>query len=391
MADRTFVKTDTRAPVTTDDRAAIGLYLHVPFCVKKCPYCDFYSLAADEETMDAYTDALCAAMERQSDRLPAADTLYFGGGTPSLLGARRIERLIAVARRRFGLQNAEITMEVNPAERLDELFSAFASQGGNRVSIGVQATTDAALRRLGRRHTVRDAEKAIEAAHRAGVHNLSVDLLLGTENQTDADVRAAAAQCAAWDVTHVSAYLLKIEEGTPFGRTPPPLPDEDATAALYLTAVEALEAHGFAQYEISNFARRGYASRHNLKYWNGEPYIGLGPSAHSFYEGRRWYYPRDLAAFMRGEPPLREQTEEDPLLPENGAEEYAMLRLRLTEGLRQDAFAARFGRDLPTEWRRRAEALPSRLIRVDAEGMALTAEGFLLSNRILRAVLLNEK
>ena len=364
----------------------IGLYVHVPFCVRKCPYCDFYSLTATEETMDRYTEAVCAALHREGERFPSADTLYFGGGTPSLLGPKRLHRLVTAARDAFSLHGAEITMEANPAEHLYEVFSAFEAAGGNRVSIGLQAANDAALQRLGRRHTVAESGEAVAAAKRAGIRNVSLDLMLGTEGQRPEDVRAAAQVCAAWEATHVSAYLLKLEEGTPFGKTPPPLPDEDATAALYLEACEALDAAGYRQYEISNFARDGFASRHNLKYWNSEPYLGLGPSAHSFYGGRRWTYPRDLAAFLGGADRIPE-ADEDGTIAEAGEEEYALLRLRLCDGLQAADFEKKFARPLPEGWRERAAALPSSLVRADAEGIRLTREGFLLSNTLIAAIL----
>lgn len=368
----------------------IGLYLHIPFCVRKCPYCDFYSLPATEEAMEAYTDTLIRRLRREGPRFPAADTLYLGGGTPSLLGASRIHRLVTAARESFGLENAEITLEANPAEHLEDIFRAFHEAGGNRISLGMQAADDDTLRRLGRRHTVRDTAAAVEAAHGAGIDNLSLDILLATEGQTSADVRRAVQTAHALGATHLSAYLLKLEEGTPFGRTPPPLPDEDAAAALYLTACEEAEAAGYAQYEISNWAMPGRASRHNLKYWNSEPYLGLGPSAHSFYGGRRLYFPRQLAAFDDRCPPLPEAPEGDALLPENSEAEYAMLRLRLCEGLRADAFAAHFGHPIPAAWMTAARQIPPHLLQADAAGIRLTREGFLVSDAILTRILLQD-
>lgn len=366
----------------------VGLYLHIPFCVSKCPYCDFYSLTADEATQDAYTAALCAAIDVWAERTgETADTLYLGGGTPSLLGPARLTRILETARRAFRIADtAEITMEANPGDNLSAVFAAFSAAGGNRVSLGMQSVVPSQLRALGRRHTVDEAKAAVEAAHAAHIDNVSLDLMLGTPDQTAKDVRDAVDRCAAWGVTHVSAYLLKIEPNTPFGAMPPTLPDEDAVVALYHTAADALEAHGFAQYEISNFARDGRVSRHNLKYWDGVPYLGIGPSAHSFYGGRRFAYPRDLAAFIRGNEPTAERRE-DGDIAEGSPEEYAMLRLRLTEGLREEAYRARFGTPLPAEWRSRAASLPASLIVCDDDGIRLTREGFLVSNAILARLL----
>lgn len=366
----------------------IGLYLHIPFCVRKCPYCDFYSLAATEEAMDAYTAVLEQRIRQDGKRYGGVDTVYFGGGTPSLLGGRRIARLLTAVQENFGVaSDAEITLEANPADRLDDVFAAFAAAGGNRVSLGMQAANDAALHALGRRHSVTEVAAAVGAAHRAGIDNLSLDVMLGTPRQTEQDVADAVRYAATLGATHLSAYLLKLEEGTPFGAHPPLLPDEEQTAALYHAACAAAAAHGFAQYEISNWARDGKVARHNLKYWNGEPYLGLGPSAHSFLEGRRWYFPRSLAAFT-ADAPLLPEADGDDALPENGEAEYAMLRLRLVEGLREDLFSARFGHTIPALWRDRAAAIPPELLTADADGIRLTPDGFLVSNAILARLLL---
>lgn len=363
----------------------IGVYVHVPFCAGKCPYCDFYSLAADEQTKEAYVAAILRDVASYAGSV-CADTLYFGGGTPSLLGAERIARLTAELKAVFSIPNdGEITMEANPDDDLEAVFSAFKAAGGNRVSIGVQATDDVTLRALGRRHTVAQAAKAVEIAHACEIENVSVDLMLGVEGQTKDAVCATVKTVAAWDVTHVSAYLLKIEPGTPFASRSLALPDEDETATLYLTAVEQLEKTGFSQYEISNFAKPGFESRHNLKYWNGEEYLGFGPAAHSFFEGRRFYYARDLKDFLSGAA--------EPLLEEDGGfapgsrEEYALLRLRLAEGLSETAYRKRFGTAIPAAWKKRAQALPRRLVTVDENGMRLSPEGFLVSNAIFASIL----
>lgn len=374
----------------------IGLYIHVPFCVSKCPYCDFYSLTgADAPLLDAYAGAVERALEAWASRLsdPAADTLYFGGGTPSLLGGERLARLIETARRLFGLRDAEITLEANPGDRLRETFRAFAAAGGNRISLGMQSAQDDELRSLGRRHTARDAAAAVDAAHDAGIDNLSLDLMLALENQTIASVVASAGEAARLGARHLSAYLLKIEPGTPYAerRDSLALPDDDAAAELYLAACETLDLLGYRQYEISNFALPGAESRHNLKYWNAEPTLGIGPSAHSFLGGRRFAYPRDLSAFLEGRHPVAEREETDPLSPgiiaEASEEEYAMLRLRLSDGLDEVAFRERFGRPLPDGYRERAAALPAQLVNADERGVRLTRLGFLLSNPLIARLL----
>ncbi len=364
----------------------LGVYVHVPFCATKCPYCDFYSLTgSSDEDKDRYVRAVLRAADGY--RGQTADTVYFGGGTPSLLGAERIATLLSGLRKCFSVTaDAEITMEANPADDLADVMAAFASEGGNRVSLGMQSADDDGLGRLGRRHTTAQVDAAVQAVFSAGIRNLSLDLMLGTPNQTAQEVKNAVARCAQLGANHVSAYLLKLEPDTPFGKQPPSLPNEEETVALYHVAAEQLEATGFAQYEISNFAKEGYRSRHNQKYWNLDPYIGIGPAAHSFFEGKRFYYPRSLSDFIDGKPPIFEAADET--IPENSPIEYAMLRLRLTEGLVADGFAARFKRPLPREWVDRARTFPSSLVISDDNGIRLTREGFLVSDALISRILL---
>ena len=373
----------------------IGLYIHVPFCVSKCPYCDFYSARpTDDGALDRYATGVLAALDRWAARLtagtgeaPTADTLYFGGGTPSLLGGERLAAILRRADERFSLfaGEPEVTLEANPADDLADTLAAFAAAGGNRLSLGMQSADERELALLGRRHTPADVERTVNAARSAGIGNISLDLMLGIPEQTGESVRRSAERIAALGATHASAYLLKLEPNTRYGQCPPPLPDEDTTAELYMTAMQALTDAGYRQYEISNLAFPGRESRHNLKYWNSDPYLGIGPAASSCLGGRRFTYPRDTAAFLAGGEPVDEPDRE---IPTGSPEEYAMLRLRLTDGIDAAAFAARFGRGLPETWRRRAEALPSPLVTVDGDGIRFTREGFLLSNTLIERILL---
>ena len=363
-----------------------GLYIHVPFCVSKCPYCDFYSLPLPDDTvLDAYADAVC----RRLEVLPAvkADTLYFGGGTPSLLGGKRIARLINAAAP-FLTTETEITMEANPAESLYDTVAAFAAVGGNRLSLGMQAANDAALCALGRRHTTALLDNAVRDAHRAGIDNLSLDIMLGTPHQTRDDVKGAVAACVAYDAAHVSAYMLKLEPGTPFAACADTLalPDEDETVELYLDPVGKLSEAGYAQYEISNFARTGRESRHNLRYWQGRPYLGLGLAAHSDFGGRRFAAGRDMAAYLRGD-----WIEESAGIgAEERREEYVMLRLRLNEGIDVADYAARFGRDFYGDFENAlAPYRRAGLLREAGGRVALTPSGMLLSNSVLADMLGN--
>ncbi len=363
----------------------IGLYIHVPFCDGKCPYCDFYSAPAPEEERARYTDALCCALAEWGARLRRpVDTIYFGGGTPVLLGGARLVRILNAARAAFRVaSDAEITVEANPAAAQEALFAALRTGGFNRLSMGLQSANEAELRFLGRRHTAQQAADAVRAARAAGFDNISLDLMLGLHGQTDASLRRSVKFCAALGVEHISAYILKVEPGTAFGARAASLdlPDDDAQAALYHTACTALRTAGYRQYEISNFARAGRESRHNLKYWHDEEYLGLGPSAHSFLNGRRFFYPCSRAEFLRGIPPQLDG-------PGGDFAEYAMLALRLAEGLREDRCQARFGCGIPPQMRRAAAPLAAHgLLRMSAAAIALTEDGFLVSNSVIETLL----
>ncbi|MCL2488381.1 MAG: radical SAM family heme chaperone HemW [Oscillospiraceae bacterium] len=363
-----------------------GIYIHIPFCLKKCPYCDFYSLPDwDGDLLDRYTRAVMDTLAGWSRSVACSDTLYFGGGTPSLLGGRRIAAIIEAAAKYCGLAaGSEITLEANPAEDLAPTLTAFAAAGGNRLSLGMQSALDTELAALGRRHTADQTRRAVSAAAGAGIANLSLDLMLGIPGQTPASLENSIDEALALNPAHLSAYLLKCEPGTPFGQHPPAMPDGDAAADLYLAAVEQLAAAGYPQYEISNFARPGFESRHNLKYWNAEEYIGIGPAAHSFFAGTRSAYPRDLATFLSGGQPLPEPATDPPAGSER---EYALLRLRLTEGLSAPRFTARFGHPPPEQWYQNAAKLPHEYVIVDKSGIRLTPAGFLVSNVLIPRIL----
>ncbi|MBQ8682946.1 MAG: radical SAM family heme chaperone HemW [Clostridia bacterium] len=368
---------------------SMGLYIHIPFCVRKCPYCDFYSLPATEEALDTYTAGLLTAMEHWADRLPdyRAATLYFGGGTPSLLGGERLAAIVRRAEERFGLfagETPEITLEANPADDLAETLAAFTAAGGNRLSLGMQSAYPAELTVLGRRHTPTDVERTVADAHRVGIDNISLDVMLGISGQTVATATGSVERAAALGASHVSAYLLKVEPGTPYGACPPPLPGEDDTVDMYMAVMARLEQLGYRQYEISNAARPGRESRHNTLYWDSRPYLGLGPAASSYIGGRRFTYPRDVAHFLAGGEPAEDPGEG---IPVGSPEEYAMLRLRLADGLQKDAFFCRFGTALPETWLSRAAALPERLVVADETGIRLTREGFLVSNTLISHIL----
>ncbi len=360
----------------------VGLYIHVPFCTSKCRYCDFYSLC-DAASAPAYARQVARQLHAAARRYPRrAETLYFGGGTPPMLGADGIEAVIHAARDAFDLApTAEITCEMNPGSGYPATVEQLAAVGVNRLSIGLQSALPDELTALGRRHSPQDAATLVARAKAAGIGNISLDLMWGIPGQTVASALQSLAFALSLAPTHISAYMLKIEPDTPFGRQPPVLPDEQTVCEIYETCCEQLEQAGYPRYEISNFARPGFESRHNLKYWNCEETLGLGPAAHSFMEGKRFYYPRDLAGFMAGNPPQDDGAGGD-------FTEYAMLQLRLRSGLRETACRLRYGHPIPLAMRQTAESLARHgLMSVDRDGIRLTTKGNLVSNEILARLL----
>ncbi|MDO4364772.1 MAG: radical SAM family heme chaperone HemW, partial [Clostridia bacterium] len=267
----------------------IGLYLHIPFCKTKCPYCDFYSMRGDVSDKDMYTISLVESMENWTDKLERkADTLYLGGGTPSILGGENIAMLTRRAKNLFGV-DGEITVECNPSAVEEDFFEAVADAGVNRISLGVQSVIESERKKLGRFSDREIIEKRIEQCKTAGIKNISLDVMLGVQEQTMKSFDETLDFCIASGATHISAYMLKIEEGTPYYKKKDSLnlPNDDEVADMYLAMSEKLRASGFEHYEISNFARPGFEGKHNLKYWNCEEYLGLGPSAHSFIDGKK--------------------------------------------------------------------------------------------------------
>ena len=364
----------------------IGLYLHIPFCDGKCYYCSFFSKRPCSTEIDEYVTYLkrsIASWGKQIDR--PVDTVYFGGGTPSLLGHTRLIEIMNTVKASFSVEEqAEITLEVNPSstEKLD--FSALRKAGFNRLSVGLQSADDHELRLLGRRHSVTDIGVTVKSAQQAGFDNISLDVMLAIPEQTISSLHHTLDFCAECGVQHISAYILKIEPGTRFYQKKDILPffDDDAQAGIYEETVRYLSELGYHQYEISNFSIEGYESRHNLKYWHDEEYLGIGPSAHSFLDNKRFYYDNSFDAFYRNE-----ITDEGP---GGDAEEYIMLALRLTEGLIFDQFRERFHTDISANMMRAAKELEKQgLVRISSESLALSVKGFLVSNAISAYLLKN--
>ena len=394
------------------NREPIGLYLHIPFCRSKCPYCDFCSYPRPSaEEMEAYTHELARRIRTAGDLYGgvfrkgegttfadgsrvAVDTVYFGGGTPTLLPSRCVTELFGAIREAFDvLSDAEITAEGNPAAADGETLAVWRSCGVNRLSLGAQSAQAEELRALGRLHRWEDVIRAVEDARGAGIGNINLDFMLGIPHQTPESLGDTLARALALEPQHLSAYTLMLEEGTPFhrrGRAALGLPADEETAdeeanALWEQASATLRAAGYEHYEISNYARAGYRSRHNLHTWQCRDYLGLGVAAHSCMRGERFGQARDPKGFLRGE----DITEfREVLTPGDREAEYIMLALRLSDGIDEGEFARRFGRDF---WHSYGDAcIPfiegGFMIRENGR-IRLSERGFPVSNAVIAALI----
>ena len=358
----------------------LGLYIHIPFCERKCLYCDFYSFRCADEEKQRYVDALLKSIDEWSKKLcRKADTLYIGGGTPSTLSPKQIYDITQKVQKTFLTENAEITVEANPHSALPEFLKAAAAAGVNRMSFGLQSANENELDALGRRSTPQELEKAINSAYSAGIENVSADIMLGIPEQTDSSLLHSLDFALNLGIKHLSAYMLKIEENTPFYKMKDllNLPDDDRTADLYELMCDVLSSKDALHYEISNFAFRGFESRHNLKYWRCEEYLGIGPAAHSFIDGKRFFYPRDIDYFTGNNQPV-----DDGI---GGTEdEYIMLKLRLLEGITFAEFENRFSHPFDKEKKKKAAFLMEKgLVNLNESGFHLTEKGFLISNTVI--------
>ncbi len=360
-----------------------GIYIHIPFCLRKCPYCDFYSVRFDEHTAEEYTDALIRSFKNPKYKGLQADTVYFGGGTPSALPPRLTGRIMGALYDSFDIdKNAEITIEANPCTAAQIKLRQYREMGINRISFGVQSADDSELEGLGRIHDFERAQRAIEDAHRAGFENISADIMLGVAGQDVQSLMRTAERLTSLPITHISAYMLKIEPGTPFDneRTRAAIADEDTVSDMYIALCEKLEDKGFCHYEISNFAKAGFESRHNLKYWTAGEYAGFGTAAHSLYKGQRYYVPKDIAAFI--DAPFQQEIEEEE--PHSEREEYIMLALRVSEGLDEKKLISLYGEENTGRLMSLAKVYESHgLCRISGGRVSLTPRGFLVSNTII--------
>ena len=384
----------------------ISLYVHIPFCETKCPYCDFNTYAAIEPLMPAYVTALQAEIALWGRLLdsPEVHTVFFGGGTPSYLSAGDIQRIMRAIHCAFSLAlDAEITLEANPGDFSDNKLAAYLQCGINRLSIGVQTFDDNLLKTLGRRHSAADAEQAFRHASKAGFDNISIDLMYGLPYQNIEHWSDTLAQARELAPPHISMYCLTLEGGTPMERWVAqgimPDPSPDFAADMYLMAQEEMRGAGYRHYEISNWAKPDKRSRHNLTYWRNEPYLGVGPGAHSYLSGYRFSAlrsPREYIRLMHDaetalcDGPMKAKIRSVPVVDEIEPidtplemAETMMMGLRLDEGIGVDAFTKRFGAppsDLYSDTLAELELLE--LLCMEGGAIRLTQRGRMLGNEV---------
>ncbi len=378
------------------------LYIHVPFCRRKCRYCAFVSepLGTDEgKRVEVYVATLLDELRFWHDRLNRdeascrIETIFWGGGTPSLLEPFQIRQVLDEIRSLFDVaRDAEISMEANPDSlHTEKRAREFLSTGINRISLGIQSVDDEQLKKLGRLHCAAEAIEAVQAVREAGCDNLNIDLMWGLPGQTPEQWRTMLETVTDLKPEHVSAYGLTLEPGTPMAKQSETLPSEEHLASMFMDCVAILKKNGFRQYEISNFARAGYRCRHNLGYWEGKDYLGLGPAATSTMNHVRWTNPSDLESWMkqvrqRSLSPERERLDEVVVVLET-----MMLRLRMVEGLPLNLYSGLTGRDFLEDHGLFIRDLVRHdlAMLVEKRGttyLALTEQGMLLSNSVLETL-----
>ncbi len=367
----------------------IGIYIHIPFCASKCAYCAFCSVAGHDEWIKEYRNALVRHIKESGPQLSGytADTVYFGGGTPSYFGARNIAAVLN-ALKQYGkiLVDSEITVEANPDSVTQAGLLRLRRAGVNRLSLGMQSANDGLLKSLGRRHTFAQVESAVSMARKAGFDNISLDLIYGLPSQTKEDWADTLSKAAKLKPEHISCYGLAIEEGTPLYefKDSPFIPDDDTQADMYLYTVEALERYGYKQYEISNFSLRGYESRHNLKYWQGREYMSFGAAAHSYIGGYRYSYVSDVRKYIDGIMSGGTVIDQNDRIDRfEKSCEYLLLSLRTTHGISEEEYRNLY----PCSFRPAEDLLRT----YESHGWALfsdgrwsfTPQGFLISNTLI--------
>lgn len=362
-----------------------SVYIHIPFCKNKCAYCNFVSFTDKNSLIKLYIDELKNELKTTLSKLtaPKLKTIYIGGGTPSLLPINKIAKIVEeLSANAIVSKDIEFTIEVNPGTVDKEYLSSLRSMGINRLSMGVQSFNDNILKRINRQHNSEEAVKCIQWAKEAGFNNISIDLIYGLPEQTLDNWSETLERAVSLDVNHISAYGLKIEAGTEFYKNPPKcLPDEDLNADLYVKTIEFLETKGFFQYEISNFARKGFESKHNLTYWQNQNYFGFGIASHGYIDDKRYSNTSDLNVYLSNE---NKKEEERFVSNQEQIEEAIFLGLRLNKGINLVEFEAEYKVDLLKSHEKIIQKYcKNGFMILDDNFLKLTTEGFLLSNCIL--------
>jgi oxygen-independent coproporphyrinogen-3 oxidase len=372
---------------------AAGLYLHVPFCSSRCSYCDFATGLYQSELAERYVCALVEEIKASRFCGERVDTIYFGGGTPSLLAPPQLDRLLVTLHDRFDVDEAaEVTLEINPGSVTEAKLRAFRSLGINRASFGAQTFDDAELAKLGRSHSVADTLKTFTDLRRAGFTNVSFDLIAGLPGQTLSGWQRNIKQALELFPEHLSFYLLEVHQGTPLAehirRGIQPVPDDDLAGVMYQWMLDRASEAGYEHYEISNLCRPGFHSRHNVKYWTAAPYYGFGCSSHS-YDGelRRWSNHRDVLKYVETiESGLSPVVEEQQLSQTDVRAEALFLGMRLMRGIDMHAFRESFGVDLRDEYAADLDRFcKAGLVEFEGDLVRLTRNGALLSNEVFAA------
>ncbi|MGI5835746.1 MAG: radical SAM family heme chaperone HemW [Chloroflexota bacterium] len=381
---------DTNGRISPDSEAAI--YLHFPFCAKRCSYCDFDSFSGLDGLIETYLEAVLQQMQMSPRAL--GTSLYLGGGTPSLMAPPDVAKLVSACRDRFSLHsNAEVTLEANPSDLDREKLAGYRDAGVNRLSIGVQSTDEGLLRLLGRRHGPVEARSSIAAARDAGFRNVSVDLIFGMPRQDRSIWEHTLREVAVWGVEHISCYSLTVERGTALEKAISQgilsLPQEDEIVGMYRAAERVLSVHGYRRYEISNWAKPGFESRHNLAYWSYRPYLGIGAGAAGFWNSRRYKIvpdiPRYIEGVRAGRIPL---CENDEISRRRAMSDFLILGLRLSDGVPASRFEASFGTTPQAVFGEALEwGIREGLLERQEDRLVLTPQGTLLSNELFEKLL----
>jgi len=359
-----------------------GLYIHIPFCVKKCKYCDFTSFTGCEEIFSEYIDKIC--MEMQEYKGEKIDTVFIGGGTPSLLDIGDLGKMIKCINNTFKLnENTEFTIESNPKTLTYEKLSEIKNLGVKRLSIGVQSFDNEELKKIGRIHNSEDAIDAVLMAKEAEFSNINIDLMFSLPGQTLEGFKNTLKKAIDLGVSHISCYSLILEEGTPlleeYEKGLLDLPDEETDRKIYQYACDELKKNGFIQYEISNFSKPGYECKHNLKYWECDEYIGIGVAAHSYYKRVRFFNCGSLNEYMK-----ENKREYDELTVDDKIKEFVIMGFRKIEGIRKKDFSKRFNKEISDVYSQEIKKFKNLgLMEENEEYIWLTDDGISVSNSVL--------